>query len=80
MKTMEAIAVEVTPFGSYVEIGPVKGLVKRPPDAGDRTAHQPGENMTIITEGGCKGAEWWIEMRGGRPYERRYGEWVEVAR
>jgi hypothetical protein len=65
-RTMEARAEIETPFGGYVEVGPVKGIAKRPHQAGERTAYAVGDLMTVMTEGGCQGLDGWVEMRRGK--------------
>lgn len=80
-RTITAIATELTPFGAQVEVdAPIStaevfdpprpkltGIAKRPPDAGDANFYVPGQEMTILTEGGCIGFDGiWVEVRGGK--------------
>lgn len=65
MKTENARARDVTPYGTYVSIGKVRGIAKRPALAGDCNEYLPGEKMTILTDGGCMGLDGWVEVRGG---------------
>jgi|KBSSwiStaDraftv2_1062776.scaffolds.fasta_scaffold338262_2 hypothetical protein len=65
MRTDTARAKGVTPYGTYVSIGKVRGIAKLPALAGDCNEYLLGETMMILTDGGCMGLDGWVEVRGG---------------
>lgn len=61
-RTTSAIATETTPFGAAVE----GGIAKRPAWARFETEYQPGQEMVVLTDGGCIGADGvWVEVTNG---------------
>lgn len=84
-RVITAIASDFVRFGSFVAVDGdrcspdperrgVGGIAKRPHQAGAAEGHQPGETVTILTDGGVQAdladGPRWAEVRGGRVLPR----------
>lgn len=79
--TVPAIAAHRFPHGSPVRIdgdqahletnlSAIDGVTKRPPQAGVRMDHEPGEPLRVLTDGyqlsAIAGGSRWTELAGGK--------------
>ncbi|MCZ4341552.1 hypothetical protein O4H52_08065 [Sphingomonadaceae bacterium G21617-S1] len=79
--TIPAVAARRFPHGSPVrvvghkahletDLAAIDGVTKRPPQAGDATEHEPGEQLLVLTDGyqlsAIGGQPVWTVLAGGK--------------